>query len=185
MTTALHPTGDLEQAHTTTGAAAAITRFASVLLAGLFAGFLLAALVLETSLRNFDASVYTQVRKVELAGLNDLATALLPPAIIATAIILVVAMRRRDRNRWLTLTAFVLLIAVFAISLLVNVPINTEQLTWSVQAPPANWASVRDHWQLAHLVRTVAAVLSFGLLIAGRPQAASNSAAAPAASTTQ
>jgi hypothetical protein len=31
-----------------------------------------------------------------------------------------------------------------------------------VQAPPADWARVRDRWQIAHAVRTVAIVLAFG-----------------------
>jgi len=34
-----------------------------------------------------------------------------------------------------------------------------------VQSPPADWASVRDRWQLGHLVRTIAALLAFASLI--------------------
>ncbi|WP_052763170.1 hypothetical protein [Jiangella alkaliphila] len=66
----------------------------SLLFAGLFAGFLLAVLVLETSLRAFDASVYTQVRQVELDRLDALASATLLPALAAT-VVLVVAERGR------------------------------------------------------------------------------------------
>jgi hypothetical protein len=55
---------------------------------------------------------------------------------------------------------------VFATSQVVSIPINHDQLNWAVQAPPPNWARVRDRWQIAHLVRTVAAVLAFGLLTA-------------------
>ena len=53
--------------------------FAGLLFGGLFAGFLLAVLILEASLRRFPVSVYTQVRQVELAHLDDLATVLLDP----------------------------------------------------------------------------------------------------------
>ncbi len=58
-----------------------------------------------------------------------------------------------------------LLVLVFATSLAVNLPINGDQAGWSVQNPPADWASVRDRWQLAHLVRTAAALLAFASLI--------------------
>jgi uncharacterized membrane protein len=143
-----------------------IARFVSLLFGGLFAGFLVAVLVIELSLRSFDASVYTQVRLVELARLDDLAAATLIPALVATAFLVIFAARRRGRALWLTLTAVMLLVAAFATSLLVNVPINTEQLTWNVQAPPADWASVRDRWQIAHAVRTSAAVLAFGCVSA-------------------
>ena len=47
---------------------------------------------LPTNHRNFDASVYTQIRKVELAGLNIHATGLLRPAIIATAILVAISL---------------------------------------------------------------------------------------------
>jgi hypothetical protein len=67
----------------------------SVLFGGLFAGFLVTVSVIESTLRSFDASVYTQVREVELVHLDDLATALLPPTMIATAILLVLADQKR------------------------------------------------------------------------------------------
>ena len=58
-----------------------VVRGVSLLFSGLFAGFLLCVLVLENSLRGFDASVYTQVRLVELDRLDTLASVTLIPAI--------------------------------------------------------------------------------------------------------
>jgi uncharacterized membrane protein len=142
-----------------------MTLFTGVLFSGLFAGFLFAVLILEASLRRFPASVYTQVRQVELAHLDDLATVLLPAALLATAT-LVVTIARPGRTRWLALTALVLLLATFIISTLVSVPINTDQQGWSVLAPPSDWASVRDRWQIAHLVRTTPTVCAFIILVA-------------------
>jgi uncharacterized membrane protein len=66
----------------------------------------------------------------------------------------------------LTLTALTLLVGILALTLVVNLPINADQLDWNAQAPPADWATVRDHWQIAHGARTVAAVFAFGALIA-------------------
>jgi hypothetical protein len=140
--------------------------FTSLLFSGLFAGFLTGVSVLEFSLRRFQAPVYTQVRQVELAHHQDLATVLLPGAIISTMILLAVTIKRRHPTRWPVLTALIMLAAIVVISLLVNEPINTEQHGWSVLAPPSNWATVRDHWQIAHLVRNILALLSFALLIA-------------------
>lgn len=142
-----------------------IARFASLLFGGLFTGFLVTVLVIESTLRSAGASVYTQVRHVELARLDDLASATLIPAVLATAILVVSAARKRQRVLWPAL-ALVLLLSVVATTLLFNVPINTDQLTWTVQAPPADWAGVRDRWQLAHAVRTAAALLAFGCLSA-------------------
>jgi uncharacterized membrane protein len=144
-----------------------IVRFAGLLFGGVFAGFLLTVLVLESTLRSLDGAVYTQVRQVELVRLDDLASATLIPTLIATALLVAFAARRRGPVFWLTLTALVLLVTVFATSLLFNIPINHDQVTWNVQAPPPDWANVRDRWQIAHAVRTGAALLAFGFLSRG------------------
>lgn len=150
----------------TNSAIANIVRLASLFFGGLFAGFLVTVLVIEVTLRNVDASVYTQVRHVELVRLDKLATATLLPTLIATAFLVIVAIgKRRRRTLWLTLTALILLVSVLVTTIVFNLPINAEQLNWAVQAPPADWASVRDRWQIAHAVRTGAAVLAFGCLI--------------------
>ena len=62
-------------------------RFTGLVFAGLFAGFLIGVLVLELSLRNFDGTVYTQVRLVELDSLDKLAIATLLPALLGTAVL--------------------------------------------------------------------------------------------------
>ncbi len=53
---------------------------------------------------------------------------------------------------------------VFGTSLAVNLPINADQADWAVQNPPADWAAIRDRWQVAHLVRTIAALSAFAAL---------------------
>jgi uncharacterized membrane protein len=140
--------------------------FAAVLFSGLFAGFLTTVLVFEASLRSAGASVYTQVRLIELEHLDDLATALLAPAILAAAALTLTIIRRRGSRRWLTLSAVLLLLATLAISVSISVPINTDQQSWSILAPPGDWTYVRDRWQLAHAARTATAALAFLLLTA-------------------
>ncbi|MFI1359434.1 anthrone oxygenase family protein [Streptomyces sp. NPDC020898] len=142
-------------------------RFASLVCAGLLAGFLTSVLVLELSLRGFDGTVYTQVRLVELDSLDKLAVATLLPALIATAVLL--RQTYRTDTRWLTVAALALLVLVLGLTLIVNLPINSDQLHWNAQAPPANWTDVRDRWQIAHAVRTTAAVLAFVVLALATP----------------
>lgn len=148
-------------------AAGYFSTFAALLFSGLFAGFLTTALVLEASLRDAGPAVYTQVRLVELEHLDDLASALLIPAILAAATMTVAALAGRGRRGWWAcMTALILLLATLAISATFNVPINTAQLSWSVSSPPGDWSLVRDRWQLAHVARTATAASAFVLLIA-------------------
>jgi hypothetical protein len=145
----------------------ASARFASLLSAGLFAGFLTTVLVLELSLRSFDGTVYTHVRLVELASLDKLAVATLLPALIATAVL---AYRTfRTSTRWSTVAAFVLLVFAFGLTLAVNLPINADQIDWNAASPPPDWTDVRDRWQTAHAFRTAAGVLAFAVLALPAP----------------
>lgn len=139
-----------------------VLRGVSLFFSGLFAGFLVCVMVLESSLRSFGAGVYTQVRLVELDSLDKLASVTLIPAIVTTVGL---AIWSRGNSRRLALIAVALLVVVFVITFAVNLPINSEQLSWSVQQPPADWAAVRDRWQSAHVVRTGAAVLAFVVLV--------------------
>jgi hypothetical protein len=150
--------------------------YGAVLLSGLFAGFLVTVLVLEYSLRSEGAAVYAQVRLIELKHLDDLATALLIPALIAISVLALTSFRRVAALRWLPITALLLLLTTFLISVSISVPINTVQQGWSVATPPANWVDVRDRWQLAHVARTTTAVLAFLLLIAIPKRQAESSA---------
>lgn len=137
-------------------------RLASLVFAGLFAGFLTGVLALEYSLRSFDGTVYTQVRLVELDSLDKLAVATLLPALVATAVL--VHRSFRTNTRWMAVAALALLLLVFGLTLAVNLPINADQLHWNVQSPPPDWTHLRDRWQIAHAARTVAAVLAFAVL---------------------
>ncbi|MGW0811234.1 anthrone oxygenase family protein [Nonomuraea sp. NPDC002799] len=142
-----------------------IVRWTSLMFTGLFTGFVVAVLVLETSLRSYDLHVYTQVRQVELDSLDTLATATLLPALISTALLLAFRFTSREHTFWLNLIALTLLLATFALTLLINLPLDADQLTWRVQRPPADWANLRDRWQIAHAVRTGWAVIAFATLI--------------------
>ncbi|WP_040699987.1 DUF1772 domain-containing protein [Nocardia vinacea] len=143
-----------------------IAHFAAQVFSGIFAGFLIAVLVLELSMRDATAAVYTQVRQIELEWLDVLASVTLLPALIATALIIAARFRDRGPTRWLPIIAFALLAGVLILTVIVNLPINADQRDWIVTMPPDDWATVRDHWQLSHAVRTVAATLAFAALSA-------------------
>jgi uncharacterized membrane protein len=141
-----------------------IARFSGVMFSGVFAGFLIAVLVLELSMRDVDAGVYTNVRQVELVGLDVLATVTLLPTLVLTAILIAAKFREKGPALWLRVAAFALLVGVLILTTIVNLPINADQRDWVASMPPADWQTVRDHWQISHAVRTVVAVIAFGCL---------------------
>ncbi|MGW7207097.1 anthrone oxygenase family protein [Streptomyces sp. NPDC054837] len=166
-----------------------IARWIGLIFGGVFTGFLVCVLVLETSLRDYDAKVYAQVRQVELDNLDTLASATLIPTIIATAILVVGAWKAKGRDLYIPLAALALLLLILILTIAVNLPINADQKDWTVTSPPSDWADVRDKWQTSHAVRTVAALVAFGLLafsaITHRVTGTASAAPAPAPLSTR
>jgi uncharacterized membrane protein len=63
-------------------------------------------------------------------------------------------LRRSTLAGWLALAGVLLLVAVIAITLIVNVPIDNEIKTWTTTAVPANWEDERSRWAVFHTART-------------------------------
>jgi uncharacterized membrane protein len=143
-----------------------VARIVVLAFGGVFTGFLITVMVLELSMRDLGASGYAQVRHVELDRLDSLATVTLLPTAIATIVLVSLGLKWGSPGLGLRSIALVLLLVVFIVTVVINLPINADQRDWSIAHPPNDWASDRDRWQVAHAVRTVAAVLAYGCLIA-------------------
>lgn len=91
---------------------------------------------------------------------------LIAGTIAALALALVLMRDVRSARFLLTAGALVLVLAATASTQLVNVGLNEQINTWSVNAPPANWTQVRDRWEAYHTLRTAFVVLALGLIAA-------------------
>ena len=134
------------------------TRFVNLLFGGLYAGFLVAVLFIEITLRDVGPDVYTLVEQVKHANLNLLAAATIGPTLASGVLLLLLLRDPRRRPFVLTLVGLLCAVVALTITLLVNVPINAAQMAWSPQAPPADWAAIRDRWQSAHVLRTAMSI---------------------------
>lgn len=93
------------------------------------------------------------------------------PAIIVTTLIACVAWmalvrpHRRDAEFWLVAGTAAGLVLCGIITRLVNVPLNDQLVKWSVAFPPPNVHELWAPWEGAHAIRTVIAVVAFGLAV--------------------
>jgi uncharacterized membrane protein len=142
------------------------TRRASLLCGGVLAGVALTVLFLELALRQLDGTEYVRVRQAEFGFFTWLVGAIFVPTLVAVVMLVNHARRAHSPTLRPAVIALVLLLLSLVVTLVINGPINVEQLSWNAQAPPADWASVRDRWQIAHAVRTVAIVIGLGYLSA-------------------
>ncbi|MEU1543664.1 anthrone oxygenase family protein [Actinacidiphila glaucinigra] len=141
-----------------------ITRYASLLGGGLVTGGALATLVLELALRRLGGTAYVEVRQAEHAYFPWYIGAIFVPTLVA--VVMLVLLARKDGSPALrpAAAALALLVLSLVVTFAVNAPINIDQIGWDAQAPPADWASIRDRWQIAHAVRTVMIVIALGCI---------------------
>jgi Anthrone oxygenase len=143
-----------------------ITGYVSLVGCCMLAGIAGTVLVLELALRRLNGQEYAHVRQVEFVFFTPFIGAVLLPTLIAVAMLVIHARKTRSPTLRPTAIALGLLLLAVLISLTVNGPINVGEQSWNLQALPAEWARIRDRWQIAHAVRTVAIVFALGYLCA-------------------
>jgi hypothetical protein len=143
-----------------------IARLTSLLCGGVLTGVALTVLVLELALRKLGGPAYVEVRQAEYGYFTWFIAVVSVPTFIAVVWLVVLARRTGSPALRPATAALALLLLAVVITVVVNGPINLQELDWSTHAPPADWAHVRDRWQIAHAVRTVAITAALGFIAA-------------------
>ena len=142
----------------------AVIDFANVLLAALVVGAMF-GVWLFLNPAGLDAGLYVALQQQGIRGGDKVMPALGTATILVTIVAAVLG--RGDRGRLGLLVAAVGCFAVAGLTTrFLNQPINRIVMTWSANAPPMNWAGLRDEWWRWHLVRLFAGLGGLSLLIA-------------------
>lgn len=75
------------------------------------------------------------------------------------------AVTHRGRPAWIAGAAAALILVSFLVTRFGNVPINADIKVWAATAPPPDHAAILRRWEIFNVVRTVAAVAAFALLL--------------------
>jgi hypothetical protein len=139
-------------------------RVVTLLLVGLLTGAVCIDWLLNVVIA--DSALYTGFKQREIPVLT---ATLVPLGVLTTGLGLLQAYldRRRRPGLWLTLAGVAGLLSMGLVTRLMLFPLNDQILSWSAQAPPADWSNVREQWNRAHGLRTVVGVASFALLLLG------------------
>jgi len=149
---------------------------AATALLGLMAGFFFAfAIDVAPAMRELDAHGYITTQQWINKVVRNLPFAL---AYFGSALLMFVPVwpAWRDGRRGIALgwlaVALLYFAAVFWLTRSVNIPINEALAAWNPTAPPADWMLVRERWNDANLVRSVASTSCFfaAVLLLALPQ---------------
>lgn len=113
---------------------------------------------------SLSATAYVEQQQNAIRALNTLLPVMGAACIVLVAVL---AFTSRDdaRGRYLLVAAIACLVTAAVVTRFQNQPINAIVMTWSPQAPPANWMELRDHWWKWHIVRTAAAIAGLALVL--------------------
>jgi uncharacterized membrane protein len=136
----------------------------SALVAGMFHGPWVA---LSRSMRTFTPEVFLAIVGRMNRNMAPVMTVLMPAAMLSIFPILYLSYRIAPLTFYLSVAALALFLIALLVTILVEVPIVEEIVTWTVPTLPANWQQLRDRWMRFHIIRVVAGLTSLVLLVVG------------------
>ncbi|HTO45114.1 MAG TPA: DUF1772 domain-containing protein [Burkholderiales bacterium] len=142
---------------------ATIIRFVDLLLVALLVGTIF-GIWIGFNPAGLSPATYVEQQQHAIRALNTFMP-LLGALCIALTIALAVLTKKDRRTRYLLIATAVCLLMAGVVTRFENQPINSIVMTWTPQAPPANWMELRDRWWQWHIVRTLAGIAALCLLI--------------------
>ena len=143
--------------------AASSIRFVSLLLTSLLVGTMF-GIWLGFNPSALTATAYVEMQQNAIRALNISLPVLGLVCIVLTAAL--AALTKNDkRGRYLLVAAAMCLALAGIVTRFGNQPINAVVMTWSPEAPAANWMELRDTWWHWHILRTVAGLGALALAL--------------------
>jgi uncharacterized membrane protein len=133
-----------------------VTQFLSIMLYVLVAGVMWGTwLSLGRTMTRYDATTFLADGKHMIDNLATIMAVLMISAGVVGLVVVVLLFRLRSLTAaWLALAGVLLLGAVLAVTLGVEVPIDNKIKTWTPATLPPDWQDVRARWAAFHTLRT-------------------------------
>jgi uncharacterized membrane protein len=118
-------------------------------------------------MRTFKPEVFLDIVDRMNRNLESVMTILTPVALISIAPVLFFSYHEQPMTFYLTLAGFTLFVVALVVTMLIEVPIVKQIVTWTVETLPGNWQQQRDRWVVFHMIRVVAGIGGLVFLVAG------------------
>ena len=92
---------------------------------------------------------------------------ILMPLTLVSLLWLCFITRKEQPGFYYVLASFILMIVTLIITVGVEVPIDNQIKTWTVETIPPNWTELRSRWDDFHALRTLTSIMSFVALAIG------------------
>lgn len=129
---------------------------------------------LSRSIAEVTPATFLEVGSIMIANLGRPMSLLMPAAIFSGAAVMYMLYRRNQATAFVLATlAVALMLAAMTITLVVNVPLDNQFVSWTLDTLPSDWRASRDRWEFFHGLRTLFSVAALtclaGSVLAGGP----------------
>jgi uncharacterized membrane protein len=133
-----------------------LAHFINIMLYALVTGVMWGTwLALGRTMTQYDATVFLADGQHMIDNLASIMPILMISTAVVGLVVVVALFRRRSASAaWLALIGLLLLAAVIAVTLAVNVPIDNQIKTWTADTLPSDWQAIRSRWAEFHTLRT-------------------------------
>jgi uncharacterized membrane protein len=136
----------------------------SALVGGMYWGPWLA---LTRSFPSFEPSLFLATVRALNRNMGPVMTVLTPVGLLSIVPVLFISYAMRPVTFYLGLVGFALFVTALIVTMIVEVPIVRQILTWTDSTLPENWKKLRDRWGAFHIIRVAAGFAGLILLVVG------------------
>jgi uncharacterized membrane protein len=111
------------------------------------------------------ASTYVEFHQATNDTFNPYMPIVVVGALLGGIVLAILSQGIHSLSGKLAIAGSVCYVAVLAIALSTDVPINKQIAHWSVQSPPGDWSTIRASWVRFHIVRTLFSLPGLGCYI--------------------
>jgi hypothetical protein len=128
-----------------------LTQFITIVLVALVAGVFWGPwLGLSRSIDAFTPETFLAIGHTMIANLAPVMPVLMLLAAASQLVLAALMYRQRSTGLSAMAIGFVLFLVALLVTLLIEVPIDHQIKTWTLDALPVNWMELRDKWERFH-----------------------------------
>jgi uncharacterized membrane protein len=136
----------------------------SALTVGMFHGPWIA---LSRSMKTFTPEFFLEIVDRMNRNMAPVMTVLMPGTMLSIIPVILFSYRRQPMVFYSNTVALLLFLLALLVTVLVEVPIVQQIVSWTPSTLPANWQQLRDRWMRFHVLRVIAGMASLVSLLIG------------------
>lgn len=122
---------------------------------------------LSRSIAAFTPEMFLAIGHRMIRNIGPVMRLLMPAAVASFLPVLFLSFQSPSPTFYFVAAGLGLFVVALGVTLFVEVPIDKQISTWTADTLPAHWQALRDRWETFHVLRLIASLGGFVLLVVG------------------